>query len=84
MTSDRDRDDVVNYDRAAMQLRSFARHYRALMGEVTVDPALATFGLTVAVHLRNTYDDLAVYLTTAADQAQTFADQARERLGVPA
>jgi hypothetical protein len=80
-TREQDRLHAVRYSEAETQLRAFARHYRALMGEVTVDPALHTFGPTVAVHLRNTYDDLASYLTAAADQAAELGTQYREHLG---
>lgn len=83
-TPDTDRHNAVRYSEAETQLRAFARHYRALMGEVTADPKLHTFGPTVAVHLRNVYDDLAAYLTAAAEQAAELAAQYREHLGVSA
>ena len=77
-----DRRNAVDYGRAATRLRNFARHYQALSAEVTPDPTLASFGPTVAAYLRNSYEDMAVYLNTAADQADELADTYRAHLGV--
>lgn len=78
---EQDREAAVRYSEAAMQLRSFARHYQALMGEVLPNPALHTFAVTAAVFLRNSYEDMSVWFTTAAEQADAMAAEAREHLG---
>lgn len=79
-----DREQAVRYSEAAMQLRSFARHYEALMAEVLRQRGLHTFAVTAAVFVRNSYEDMAAWFRTAADQADEMAAQAREQLGITA
>ncbi len=76
-----DRRDAVEYAEAAMHLAAFARSYAALRDQVVEGSSLSTFGPTVANHLRGVYDDLATYFTTAAEQADDLARDARLRLG---
>lgn len=75
-----DRRNAIDYSRAATRLRNFARHYQALSAEVTPDPLLASFGPTVATYLCNSYEEIAVYLNTAAEQAEEIAAQYRQIL----
>lgn len=79
-----DREDAVRYAEAAMHLRSFARHYDALMAEVLPQQGLHTFAVTAAVFVRNSYEDMACWFRTAAEQADEMAAQAREQLGISA
>jgi len=77
-----DRRNALEYSRAATRLRVFACHYQALSAEVTPDPLLSTFSQTVATYLANTYEEMAVYLNTAAEQADELSATYREHLGV--
>jgi len=86
-TTDRpaaDRLAVVNYDRAAMTIRSYSRTYAALAVSITEDPELLTFAAPLKALLVRTYEGLAQQLDGIADDAQACADSAREHLGVPA
>lgn len=80
-----DRLDAARYPVVANQLHAEARGYMAIA--VSVSPCRAqfdTFAEPVANLLRKHYEELAVALEAMAETAQGFADQARERLGIPA
>jgi hypothetical protein len=77
-----DRRAALDYSRAATRLRVMADSYQRMGADVAPDPLLATFGPTVKARIVDTYEQLAVYLNTAAAQAEELSDQYREILGV--
>lgn len=81
---EQDRRRALDYARAATRLRVMADSYQRLGAEVAPDPLLASFSATVKTRIVNSYEDLAVYLNTAAEQAEDMAAQYRELLGVGA
>jgi hypothetical protein len=77
---ERDRTGYADYQRAAMKLASFSRHFAALAAETIPDPDLQTFARPAASHLVSAYEELAAFYAMAAEQAQVVADDYKRHL----